>query len=83
MPLAFVHGAESETFRPQGTEATVAALREAGIPSGHVTLALVPDYGHVDLLIGKNADRDVFPLVLAQVERTAAPRTGADALVEA
>jgi cholesterol oxidase len=83
VPLAFVHGAESEPFRPQGTEETVTALHRAGVPSERVTLALVPDYGHLDLLIGKNADRDVYPLVLAQLERTAAPRTGADALVEA
>jgi cholesterol oxidase len=63
IPLAFVHGAESEAFRPAGTEATVAELR-ASNPVAPVSLQLVPDYGHLDLVIGKNADRDVFPLIL-------------------
>ena len=83
VPLAFVHGAESDAFRPQGTEATVAALRDAGVPAETVTLELVPDYGEIDLLIGKDADRDVYPLLLAQLERTNAPRGGAGTLVEA
>jgi cholesterol oxidase len=83
VPLAFVHGAEDETFRPDGTHATVAALREAGVAPELVTLDLVPNYGHLDLLIGKNADRDVFPLLLARLERTGTPRRSDDALVEA
>ena len=80
LPLAILHGAESEAFRPDGSEATVAALR-AAVPAGLVSLELVPDYGHLDLVIGKNADRDVYPLLLAHLDRTTAPLAGADALV--
>jgi cholesterol oxidase len=78
-PLAFVHGAESEAFRPDGTEATVAALRAAGAAPDQATLTIVPGYGHVDLVIGKDAVRDVYPLVLARLEETTA--SGVDALV--
>jgi len=73
VPLAIVHGAESEAFRPEGAAATAAALD----PS-LVSLRLVPDYGHLDLVIGKNADRDVYPLLLDHLDRTTAP--AADAL---
>ena len=75
VPLALVHGAESEAFRPAGAEATLAALRAAG--RDDVELRLVPDYGQLDLLIGKNADRDVFPLLLDHLDRTTAPAAGA------
>jgi cholesterol oxidase len=70
-----VHGAESEAFRPDGTEATVAALR-AGSPGASVSLKLVPDYGHLDLVIGKNAARDVFPLILDHLDTTTASPAG-------
>jgi len=71
VPVALIQGAESEAFRPEGAEATVAALSAAMRPE-LVSLQVVPDYGHLDLLIGKAADRDVYPLILEQLERTAA-----------
>jgi cholesterol oxidase len=70
IPLTFVHGAESETFRAEGTQTSVAALRESIDPE-LVALHLVDDYGHLDLVIGKDAERDVFPLLLDHLERTA------------
>jgi cholesterol oxidase len=76
IPLAFVHGAESEAFRPGGTETTVAELR-TGNPGSPVSLHLIPDYGHLDLVIGKNADNDVFPLILDHLNATTAPAAGA------
>lgn len=33
------------------------------------TLHLIPDYGHLDIFMGKNAARDVFPLLLAELEK--------------
>jgi len=27
------------------------------------------DYGHLDVFMGKNAHRDVFPLILSELER--------------
>ena len=72
IPVALVQGAESEAFRPEGAEATAAALRSAVRPE-LVTLTTVQDYGHLDLVIGKAADHDVFPLLLEQLERTVPP----------
>ena len=76
LPLLFVHGAESEAFRPEGTEATVVALR-ASVDPELVSRVFVDDYGHLDLVIGKNADRDVFPLLLAHLDRVRPPADGA------
>jgi hypothetical protein len=44
-----------------------------------VSLHVVPDYGHLDLVIGKDAARDVYPLVREHLERVAA---GKDVLTE-
>ena len=37
----------------------------------------VEHYRKLDLLIGKNADHDVFPLLLDHLDRTTAPAAGA------
>lgn len=33
------------------------------------TLQIVPGYGHLDMFMGKNAARDVFPLMLAELDK--------------
>lgn len=33
------------------------------------TLHIIPGYGHLDMFMGKNAARDVFPLMVAELER--------------
>jgi cholesterol oxidase len=68
VPVSFVHGDESEVFKLEGTQMTVAALREAVDPA-LVSLDVAADYGHLDLVIGKDAATDVFPLLLAHLER--------------
>jgi hypothetical protein len=34
------------------------------------TLTMLPNYGHLDVFIGKDASRDVFPLIGEELERT-------------
>jgi cholesterol oxidase len=80
IPLTIVQGAESDAFRPEGAEASATVLR-AAVGGELVSLQVVPDYGHLDLVVGKNADRDVFPLLLDHLDRTTAP--AADALARA
>jgi cholesterol oxidase len=46
----------------------MAALADANGPDFyHHTV--IPDYGDMDCLIGKDAARDVFPLILEHLER--------------
>jgi hypothetical protein len=36
---------------------------------GYHTFRPIPNYGHLDIFIGKEAARDVFPLILEELER--------------
>ena len=70
LPLAFIHGAENQCFLPESTAKTVEVLSArngAGLYKRHV----IPGYGHIDCIYGKNAARDVFPHILAHLEETA------------
>jgi cholesterol oxidase len=71
LPITYLHGAESEVFRPEGTERFVELLHGRFEGSLH-RAAIVPDYGHLDLLIGKNAVADVYPAIREHLVRVAA-----------
>ena len=61
--LACLHGALNQVRLPAGTEETYNLLT-ASNPGTHYTYKLIPGYGDLDTLIGKNAVTDVFPLIL-------------------
>jgi choline dehydrogenase-like flavoprotein len=68
MPIAFITGEHNRMFLPRGTELTYDLLVAAHGPdlySRHV----VSGYAHLDCWLGANADRDVFPIALAELER--------------
>jgi cholesterol oxidase len=70
IPIAFIHGAANQCFLPESTEKTYNLLRQTNgekLYSRHV----VPGYGHIDCIYGKNAVNDIFPLMLSHLEETA------------
>jgi cholesterol oxidase len=70
LPILFVHGAENACFKPESTARTVERLAEANgrqLYERHV----IPGYGHIDCIFGKNAARDIFPLIEAHLDKTA------------
>ena len=70
IPIAFIHGAENETWTPKSTSRTFDWLRRHnghGLYSHH----LIPDYGHIDCIFGRNAALDVYPLILQHLDKTA------------
>jgi cholesterol oxidase len=70
IPITFIHGELNRCFLPESTARTVAKLSErngAGLYDRHV----IPGYGHIDCIFGKNAASDVYPLIVAHLERTA------------
>lgn len=71
IPIAFIHGERNECFLPQSTEITYNLLCQKNGPSLY-TRSTVPGYGHIDCIFGKNAVRDVYPLILRHFEATAA-----------
>ena len=70
IPISFIHGEENACFMPESTKITFDLLRETNgeqLYERHV----VPKYGHIDCIFGKNASEDIFPLILNHLERTA------------
>jgi cholesterol oxidase len=69
LPIRFVQGAENKCYLPESTKLTydlLAATNGERLYSRHV----VPGYGHIDCIFGKDAVRDVYPLFLEHLEQT-------------
>jgi cholesterol oxidase len=70
LPICFIHGAENACFLPRSTELTLLRLARAHGPSLYQR-NVIPGYGHIDCIFGKNAARDVYPYMFAHLEKTA------------
>lgn len=68
VPMLFVQGARNHIFRTAGTAATVHWLSEHN-GADKYELMVVPEYAHLDTMIGKNADIDIFPAVFEHLDR--------------
>jgi cholesterol oxidase len=55
-------------FVPRGLETSYELLRDANGPDLYAH-HVVPGYAHLDLWLGRDAERDVFGVVLAELER--------------
>ena len=70
LPICFISGADNQCYLPLSTQKTYERLCQLHGPelfSRHV----VPGYGHIDCIFGQNAVVDVYPLILAHLEKTA------------
>lgn len=70
IPLRIVHGAENACFLPGGSERTLQWLRAHNDPELYSRVVL-PDYGHIDCIMGARAADEVFPHVSEHLEQTA------------
>jgi cholesterol oxidase len=68
MPISFIHGANNRLFLPEGSKLTYDYLVENHGPELY-TRHVIDDYAHMDLYIGKDAARDVYPVVTAELDR--------------
>ena len=59
-------GKENKCFLPGGQERTFAFLD--GHHPGYHRLHVLPGYGHLDVFVGQHAARDVFPLILEELD---------------
>jgi len=69
IPITFIHGEQNQCFLPESTEITLNDLAKANgskLYQRHV----IPGYGHIDCIYGKNAAKDVYPFVLEHLEAT-------------
>jgi cholesterol oxidase len=67
IPIAFIHGERNECFLPESTEITYDLLRKTN-GANLYTRNVIPGYGHIDCIFGKNAAKDVYPLMLNHLD---------------
>jgi pimeloyl-ACP methyl ester carboxylesterase len=70
MPISFITGERNRMFLPRGLAASHDLLRTANGPELY-TRHVIDGYAHLDLWLGRDAERDVFPIALAELERHA------------
>ena len=68
MPISFITGEHNRMFVPKGLARTHEALRQANGPE-HYSRHVIQDYAHLDLWLGQDSARDVYPIALAELER--------------
>ncbi len=68
LPVTFVHGAENNLFLPEGTLKTLKTLA-AHNDAKHYAHIMFPNYAHMDLFVGKDAAKDIYPTIVAELER--------------
>jgi cholesterol oxidase len=67
IPICFIHGAENTCFLPRSTEETVKVLSDLNGKDLYVR-HLIPNYGHIDCIFGKDAARDVYPQIVNHLD---------------
>ena len=68
LPVTFIHGAENNLFIPEGTLKTLQTLADHN-DAKHYVHIMFPNYAHMDMFIGKDAVKDIFPTILAELDR--------------
>ncbi|WP_348652931.1 esterase [Polyangium sp. y55x31] len=65
--FVFFAGERNVCFLPESQRRTYEHMSRRR--PGHHALHVLPGYGHLDVFMGKHAARDVFPLILAELDR--------------
>jgi cholesterol oxidase len=67
LPITILHGAANQVNEPAGTELSYNLLcAKNGVD--RYRRHVIPNYGHIDCLFGKQASRDVYPLILEHLQ---------------
>ncbi|MEO7421421.1 MAG: alpha/beta fold hydrolase [Ornithinibacter sp.] len=67
MPISFIHGADNRLFTPEGSQLTYDYLCEHNGPENY-SRHVIDGYAHMDCFIGKDAARDVYPVITAELD---------------
>jgi pimeloyl-ACP methyl ester carboxylesterase len=65
--FAFLAGEQNICFLPESQQRTFDFFEQQR--RDFHSLHILPDYGHLDVFIGKNAAQDVFPIILDELDR--------------
>ena len=70
LPIRFIHGSKNECYLPESTEITFQSLCDH-FGSDNYSRVVIPDYGHIDCIFGRDAAVDVYPLIVEHLDATA------------
>ncbi|MGH7985150.1 MAG: esterase [Candidatus Binataceae bacterium] len=65
--FVFFAGANNHCFLPEGQRETFAYFDR--LQANRHALHILPNYGHLDIFLGKDAPRQVFPLILNELDK--------------
>lgn len=65
--IGFITGADNICFDPASQRRAYEYL--SGHQPGRHSLRIIPRYGHLDVFLGTDAARDVFPIILEELEK--------------
>jgi hypothetical protein len=65
--FAFIAGADNHCFLAESQRATFDYFDQ--LQPGRHALHIIPNYGHLDVFLGKNAAVDTYPIILSELER--------------
>lgn len=65
--FAFFAGKDNLCFLPTGQEKSYEYF--SNLRKNYHTLHLIPNYGHLDVFMGKNAHIDTYPLLIAELDK--------------
>jgi cholesterol oxidase len=68
IPITFLHGAENHLFLPEGSLRTMQTLAHANDAKLYDRIQFA-NYAHMDCFIGRNAAADIFPSIVATLDR--------------
>jgi cholesterol oxidase len=68
IPITLVTGGENNLFLPEGTARTLQTLSQANDASLYQRVVF-PNYAHMDLYIGRDSSRDVYPTIVGELDR--------------
>jgi cholesterol oxidase len=68
IPITFLHAAENNLFLPEGSLKTLQTLAAANDATLYQRIVF-PDYAHMDCYMGRDAARDIFPTIVAELDR--------------
>lgn len=70
LPILFISGEQNACYLPESTQRTYQQLVDRFGPERY-SRVVVPGYGHIDCIFGKNAAADVYPAIVAHLDQTA------------
>ncbi len=70
MPICFISGADNACYLPESTARAYERVTQRH-GADRYSRHLIPGYGHIDCIFGKHAYRDVYPIMLEHLEKTA------------